>query len=56
VDPIPIPDAPPFVFLINDPANGLYRGLNPLEQPQDRVAVVHFIKHHMFNWVRVLPA
>jgi len=30
--------------LINDPSNRIYRGLDPLVFPQDRVEVVHFSK------------
>jgi hypothetical protein len=70
IDPIPIPGAPPPVFLINDPLNRIYRGLSPIDQPQDRVEVVHFgvpglyfvmcgVSVHffddMYGWVRVLP-
>jgi hypothetical protein len=39
---IPIPDAPPVVGLIDDPANRIYRGISPIGLPQDRVEVVHF--------------
>ncbi len=68
----PIPGAPDTVFLIDDPNNRLYRGLNPIGLPQDRVEVVefgrrglylvictvsvHFLNDHMYGWVRVLPA
>jgi hypothetical protein len=34
-----IPGMPP---LVDDPANRIYRGLNPFEQPVDRIEVVHF--------------
>ena len=40
--PTPIPEAPPVVFLIDDPVNRLYRGVNPIGLPQDRVEAVHF--------------
>jgi hypothetical protein len=61
----------PGVGLIDDPTNRLYRGVNPLTVPQDRVEVVrfgerglyfvicavsvHFIGDSMFGWVNVLP-
>jgi plastocyanin len=69
--PTPIPNAPPAVFLIDDPVNRLYRGLNPIGESQDRVEAVHFgkagqylvmclvsvhfLNDKMFGWVRVLP-
>lgn len=71
IAPIPIPGAPPPVFLINDPLNRIYRGLSPVGEPQDRVEVVHFgapglylvicgvsvhfLRDNMYGWVRVLP-
>lgn len=66
---LPIPDAPPEVGLIDDPARRIYRGIDPAEMPQDRVEVVHFerrglylvicaVNLHfadgMFGWVQVL--
>jgi hypothetical protein len=66
---IPIPGAPPEVGIIDDPTNRIYRGLDPLSVPQDRVEVVHFgrrgvylvictISPHfaesMYGWVRVV--
>jgi plastocyanin len=66
---IPIPGAPPQIGLIDDPANRIYRGPNPLTASQDRVEVVQFnqrglylvictVSIHffdgMFGWVRVL--
>jgi plastocyanin len=66
---IPIPGAPPHIGLIDDPANRIYRGPNPLTASQDRVEVVQFnqrglylvictVSIHffdgMFGWVRVL--
>jgi plastocyanin len=41
---LPIPDAPPFIFLIDDPANRLYRGPDPRVNPadQDRVEAITF--------------
>lgn len=69
--PTPIPGAPAAVFLIDDPVGRLYRGINPIGQPQDRVEVVHFgepgrylvmclvsvhfLNDDMYGWVRVLP-
>jgi plastocyanin len=60
--------APP---LIDDPTNRIYRGLNPIGMPQDRVEVVqfskpgtylvicgvrpHFVNDQMFGFVKVLP-
>jgi hypothetical protein len=40
----PSTGTPAGVPLINDPANRVYRGLDPSLQPQDRVEVVHFGK------------
>ena len=67
----PLPGAPPFIFLMDDPVNRIYRGVSPIGLPQDRVEVVHFgqpgqylviclvsihfINDNMFGWVRVLP-
>jgi plastocyanin len=66
---IPIPGAPPEVGIIDDPENRIYRGLNPLTVPQDRVEVVHFGKRgvylvictvsphfaeNMYGWVKVV--
>jgi len=66
---IPIPGAPAEVGLIDDPVKRLYRGVNPIELPQDRVEVVHFERRglylvicsvnvhfadNMFGWVMVL--
>ena len=58
-------------LLINDPANRIYRGLDPRVFPQDRVEVVqfskpgtflvicgvrpHFVNDQMFGFVKVLP-
>jgi plastocyanin len=40
---IPIPGAPPgFPLVIDDPENRVYRGINPIAAPQDRVEVVQF--------------
>ncbi len=63
--------APPGPPLINDPANRLYRGLDPSLFPQDRVEVVqfanpgtylvmcgvqpHFVNDGMYGFVKVLP-
>ena len=57
--------------LIDDPANRIYRGLDPRLFPQDRVEVVqfskpgtylvicgvrpHFVNDQMFGFVKVLP-
>jgi plastocyanin len=43
---LPIPNAPPRVGLIDDPAQRIYRGLDPrlATTPQDRVEVVGFSK------------
>jgi hypothetical protein len=66
---IPVPGAPPTIGFIDDPANRIYRGLNPLTAPQDRVEVVQFntrglylvictLSVHFFDgmigWVKVL--
>lgn len=67
----PLPGAPPFIFLMDDPVNRIYRGVSPVGQPQDRVEAVHFgrpgrylviclvsihfINDRMLGWVRVLP-
>lgn len=64
---LPTAGGPP---LINDPANRIYRGLDPSLQPQDRVEVVQFanpgtylvicgvlphFEQAMYGYVRVLP-
>lgn len=71
VDPAVVPSPPPPNFqLIADPANRVYRGLDPTLFPQDRVEVVtfrepgtylvicgfvpHFIADNMHGFVRVL--
>lgn len=67
----PTTGVPAGVPLINDPANRIYRGLDPSLQPRDRVEVVHFanpgtylvicgvfphfVNDRMFGFVRVLP-
>jgi hypothetical protein len=66
---LPIPGAPPEVGIIDDPTNRIYRGLDPLTVPQDRVEVVHFgrrgvylvictvsphFAENMYGWVRVV--
>jgi plastocyanin len=66
--PVTAPPGPP---LINDPANRVYRGLDPSLLPQDRVEVVqfstpgtylvicgvlpHFVDDNMYGFVKVLP-
>jgi hypothetical protein len=47
---LPIPMAPPEVFLIDDPNNRLFRGIDPRVQtvPQDRVEVVHFSRRGVY--------
>ncbi len=72
---LPLPDAPPptsppFVGLITDDENRIFRGLSPIGAPQDRVEVVQFptpglylvicavslhFRDGMIGWVRVLP-
>lgn len=62
--------APPAVPIIDDPANRIYRGLDPTLQPRDRVEVVQFsepgvylvicgvlphFRDGMYGYVRVLP-
>lgn len=65
---VTVPPGPP---LINDPANRVYRGLDPSLFPQDRLEVVqfgapgtylvicgvqpHFVNDGMFGFVKVLP-
>jgi hypothetical protein len=67
--PVP-PGAPDLYFLINDPLNRVYRGLDPSLLPQDRVEVVtfrepgtylvicgflpHFLIDNMHGFVRVI--
>jgi hypothetical protein len=62
------PPAPPAPPLVNDPANRLYRGLDPRVNPVDRIEVVHFHEpgrylmvcgvlphfHEMFGYVKVV--
>lgn len=66
--PVTAPPGPP---LINDPANRVYRGLDPSLYPQDRTEVVqfsapgtylvicgvqpHFVIDNMYGFVKVLP-
>ena len=66
--PVTTPPGPP---LINDPANRVYRGLDPSLFPQDRVEVVlfstpgtylvicgvlpHFVDDSMYGFVKVVP-
>src|SRR5215813_10856539 len=66
--PVTQPPGPP---LINDPTNRIYRGLDPSQQPRDRVEVVHFanpgtylvicgvfphfVNDRMYGFVKVLP-
>lgn len=68
---LPIPGLPPFLGLIDDPVNRVYRGPDPAPLPQDRVEVVqftrrgrhlvicafspHFIQDQMWGWVDVVP-
>ena len=69
--PVTNPPASPFPPLINDPANRVYRGVDPTLFPQDRVEVVtftkpgkylvicgflpHFVNDNMHGFVEVLP-
>jgi plastocyanin len=62
----------PPVKLIKDPNDRIYRGLDPVTQPRDRVEAVafakpgtylvictvqpHFVNNDMFGYVKVLPA
>lgn len=56
-DTIQLPDGPPDLPpIINDARNRLYRGLNPLQGPQDRVEVVQFQRAGTFLVIcAVLP-
>jgi plastocyanin len=66
----PPPTSPPFVGLITDDTDRVFRGLSPIGAPQDRVEVVQFpnpglylvicavsvhFRDGMIGWVRVLP-